>query len=56
MYVYIKVRDGGHWLYTVGYYSPEDYEWTPESDWPNREDAARRVSWLNGGTGEPFTI
>lgn len=52
MYVYVRIASGS---YAVGHYAP-DGEWVEESDWANREDAARRVSWLNGGTGEPFTI
>ena len=44
MYVYIESEPG---LWTVGFYSP-DGEWHPESDHEVREDAAKRVSWLNG--------
>jgi len=44
MYVYIKSEDR---LWTVGFYSP-DGKWQAESDWDNKEDASRRVAWLNG--------
>ena len=44
MYVYI--RSEPH-LFTVGFYSPSG-EWHPESDHHSREDAAKRVAWLNG--------
>jgi len=45
MYVYIKSEPG---LWTVGFYKP-DGTWTPESDHPSPEEAAKRVEWLNGG-------
>ena len=45
MYVYIKSEPG---LYTVGFYSP-DGKWHPESDYNDREEAAKRVHFLNGG-------
>ncbi len=54
-YVYIESE---HWtdekgigrsLYTVGFYDPEG-EWQPESDHDNKEDAAKRVHYLNGGS------
>ncbi len=48
MYVYIESEhnaDGSLW--TVGFYSP-DGKWGPESDHNIREDAAKRVAWLNG--------
>lgn len=45
MYVYIKSEQN---LYTVGFYKP-DGSWESESDWPTKEHAARRVSFLNGG-------
>jgi hypothetical protein len=32
----------------VGFYNP-DGKWIPESDHNEREDAAKRVSFLNGG-------
>ncbi|NIS77771.1 MAG: hypothetical protein GTO00_09195 [Deltaproteobacteria bacterium] len=50
MYVYI--RSEGQ-LYTVGHYAPDGI-FIPESDWSMRENAARRVNWLNGGTGNQF--
>lgn len=44
MYCYIKSESS---LWTVGCYSP-DGKWHPDSDHSNREEAAKRVSWLNG--------
>ncbi len=44
MYVYLRSEPG---LWTVGFYAP-DGSWHSESDHDNREDAARRVAWLNG--------
>lgn len=36
-------------LYTVGFFDPRDNEWHTDSDHDIREDAAKRVHWLNGG-------
>lgn len=44
-YVYIESEPG---LYTVGFYDPKE-EWQPESDWDDKEEAATRVNYLNGG-------
>ena len=44
MYVYIKTESC---LWTVGFYDPKG-KWNSESDWDNKEDAAKRVAWLNG--------
>jgi hypothetical protein len=46
MYVYIRSEPG---LWTVGFYSP-DGKWNPESDFNSMREAARRVSYLNGGS------
>ncbi len=35
-------------LWTVGFYTPEG-KWESESDWNSSDDAANRVSYLNGG-------
>lgn len=43
-YVYIRSEPG---LYTVGFYKP-DGKWEPESDHESSEEAAERVSFLNG--------
>ena len=54
MYVYIESErftgeDGfTHVLYTVGFYKP-DGKWVAESDHTDREEAAKRVHYLNGG-------
>ncbi len=45
MYVYIRSEPG---LFTVGHYSP-DGKWHAESDYADRDEAAARVHWLNGG-------
>jgi len=44
MWVYIKSEPG---LWTVGY-SSVDGEWVTDSDHNDREEAAKRVAWLNG--------
>ena len=44
-YVYIRSEPG---LWTVGFYAP-DGKWHTDSDHGNREEAARRVAYLNGG-------
>lgn len=35
-------------LWTVGFYSP-DGRWHAESDYSDKDDAARRCHYLNGG-------
>ena len=50
-YVYIRSEPG---LYTVGFYSPSNV-WEPESDHGSKEDAAKRVAWLNGGSSHDFS-
>jgi len=51
MYVYIRAK--GEQLYVVGFYDPEG-QWEPESDHAEREEAAKRVHWLNGGREEAY--
>ncbi len=47
MYIYLDLmKDDG--CYTVGYYNPDGH-FQPESDHDTREDAAKRVHYLNGG-------
>lgn len=48
MYVYIRTEPG---LYTVGFYLSNG-TWIPESDFNDREEAADRVHYLNGGREE----
>jgi hypothetical protein len=48
-WIYIKSEPG---LYTVGFYAP-DGEWHPDSDHTDREEAAKRVHYLNGGKEQP---
>jgi hypothetical protein len=53
-YVYIQSEKAGrdeciHDLWTVGFYKPNG-KWEPESDHANKEDAAKRVAWLNGAS------
>jgi len=47
MYVYIKSEPT---LWTVGFYNPKNNEWHPESDHPSPNEAADRVTFLNGPT------
>jgi hypothetical protein len=54
MYVYVMNRDepnGSSAKYTVGFYDPTG-KWHPESDYATTEEAAHRVSWLNGNSKE----
>jgi hypothetical protein len=44
-YVYIRSEPG---LWTVGFYAP-DGKWHTDSDHDDREEAASRVHYLNGG-------
>jgi len=48
MYVYIKTEPG---LWTVGFYKP-DGKFEPESDFNTTWEAAKRVSFLNGGRSD----
>ncbi|GAC1611119.1 MAG: hypothetical protein NVS3B3_21540 [Aquirhabdus sp.] len=45
-YVYIQSEPN---LYTVGFYDPSG-NWWPDSDFSSKEDARKRVHYLNGGT------
>ncbi len=45
MYVYIRSEPR---LWTVGFYNPNG-DWITDSDHNIREDAAKRVAYLNGG-------
>lgn len=45
-YVYV-VSEPETPLYTVGFFDPNG-KWHPESDFNSREDAAKRVAYLNG--------
>ena len=47
MWVYKRAKNEP--LFTVGFYSPNG-EWHTDSDWENKDEAAKRVSYLNGGT------
>jgi hypothetical protein len=56
MYVYIQSEPG---LFTVGFYDYIDgstCNFNSESDHSTREAAARRVNYLNGGNGFPFSL
>ena len=44
MYVYLKIEKA---CFTVGFYKPCG-DWTPESDHETKEEAAKRVNYLNG--------
>jgi len=51
MWVYIQSEKPSHdssGLWTVGFFDPSGV-WHPESDHSSREEAAARVSYLNGG-------
>lgn len=50
MYVYIKSEPN---LFTVGFYDPGG-KWHPESDWNSRNEAADRVSFLNGSKASNY--
>lgn len=45
MYVYVRSEPN---LWTVGHYDPFG-DWQPEGDYDNKEEAAARVAYLNGG-------
>ena len=47
MWVYLNSETN---LFTVGFYHPKG-QWHPESDWGTREEASKRVNYLNGGNG-----
>lgn len=48
MWVYIhSEHSSDHDLYTVGFYDPNG-KFHTDSDWNSKEDAAKRVSFLNG--------
>jgi hypothetical protein len=55
MYVYIQSESR---LFTVGFYTAGEFApvFNPESDYDNRTEAARRVNYLNGGNGFPFSV
>lgn len=46
-YVYIRTEPQ---LWTAGHFTP-DGQWEPESDHGSKDEAARRVAWLNGNAG-----
>lgn len=46
-WVYIRSEPG---LWTVGFYDPEG-RWHADSDYEDREEAAKRCAYLNGGQG-----
>lgn len=48
-WVYVRSEPG---VYTVGFYDPNG-KWQPEGDYPDRESAAERVAYLNGGNPRP---
>jgi len=45
MWVYIRSEAN---LYTVGFFSP-DGRWQTDSDHQSKDEAAKRVNYLNGG-------
>ena len=44
-WVYVRSEPG---LWTVGFYAP-DGTWNTDDDFDDRDEARKRVSWLNGG-------
>jgi hypothetical protein len=62
MYVYKQTEScqetGDYPLYTVGHYTPSGV-WEPESDhggMTGKDDAAKRVAWLNGAGAVSSTL
>lgn len=51
MWVYKSIKEGSHWLFTVGWTDPEG-RWNSDSDHDSRENAAARCNYLNGGIDE----
>lgn len=51
MWVYRSHYERGGYVYTVGFFSPNG-DWYPEKDFADKERAAARVHWLNGGSKE----
>lgn len=45
-WVFLRSEPG---LWTVGFYDASG-EWQPEGDYDDKEAAAKRVNFLNGGT------
>jgi hypothetical protein len=45
MWVYLQTEPG---VFTVGFFDPTG-KWCPDQDYDVRNDAARRVNYLNGG-------
>ena len=52
MYFYVYIQSDN--LFTVGY-QVMNGGWHPDSDHETRDEAARRVHYLNGGTDHPYT-
>jgi len=56
-WIYLKSKDGGNYLYTVGFYVPKtyddgatEYSFNPVADFSKEFDARELVNFLNGGT------
>lgn len=50
IWIYERTEPG---LYTVGFYDPKG-NWHSDSDHASREEAAKRVHYLNGGNEEKY--
>lgn len=48
IWVYEMTETSPNWLWTVGFYDPKGI-WHGDSDHADREEAAKRVHYLNGG-------
>lgn len=49
MWVYRKRREGQSYLYTTGYFTPSG-QWVPDEDFNDKEQAVKRVNYMNGGS------
>ena len=47
---WVYIRSESH-LWTVGFFDPNG-KWHTDNDWTSREDAAKRVHYLNGGNNK----
>jgi hypothetical protein len=48
MFVWRIIEVRGEQVYQTGYWTPAQ-DWVPDKNYPNAEEAAKRVRWLHGG-------